>query len=470
LAQPEEESLDKSWEFPILNAGSVDREDSMKRVYIPALSLLFLALLSASATIIDVPDDYETIQEGIDASTDGDTVLVQPGTYAENVNFNGHNMVLGSLFLTTGDTTYIPLTIIDGNSAGPVVTFANGEDTSAVITGFTIRNGSSAAGGGIYCTGAGPIISYNLIMDNNSPWFGGGIYCEAVSPAVIRNNVITGNSADWGGGGLYVDASEPLLKQNVIVHNSTVAYGGGLLCVNYGNPEIVNCVFSENGAGYGGAMSCQFTSYPILNNTIMWADSALMLGQELFSDDASSPTFTYCDIQDTYRPGEGNVDIDPLFRDPENGDFHLMISLCGDPGDSPVIDAGDPDVQDGILDCAWGLGDIRSDMGAYGGGDSVMVEIEDETAGIPDGFGLSQNYPNPFNAATVIRYALPEPSDVKIEIYDILGRRVETLIHEEHQAGYHRVAWDAADYSSGMYFYRILAGKHVAAGKMLLLK
>ena len=60
--------------------------------------------LSSSATIINIPADYPTIQQGIDASVDGDTVLVQPGTYVENINFNAHNIVLGSLFLGTDGT------------------------------------------------------------------------------------------------------------------------------------------------------------------------------------------------------------------------------------------------------------------------------------------------------------------------------------------------------------------------------
>ena len=72
------------------------------------LSSLFITVILGSitsATVINIPADYATIQAGIDASSDGDTVLVQPGTYVENINFNGHNVVLGSLFLTTGDTS-----------------------------------------------------------------------------------------------------------------------------------------------------------------------------------------------------------------------------------------------------------------------------------------------------------------------------------------------------------------------------
>jgi hypothetical protein len=109
-------------------------------------------------------------------------------------------------------------------------------------------------------------------------------------------------------------------------------------------------------------------------------------------------------------------------------------------------------------------------MGAYGGGDSVTVGIDQHDTPIPQMFSLSQNYPNPFNAATIIRYSLPEPAEVKIEIFDILGRKVETLIEGEQPAGYHQIVWDASNNSSGMYFYRIEAGEYSDTRKMVLIK
>ncbi len=128
-----------------------------------------VTFVSASATIINVPDDYETIQQGIDASTDGDTVLVHPGTYVENINFNGHNIVLGSLFITTGDTAYISQTAIDGNNSGTAVIFASGEDSTAVLKGFTVQNGICIeGGGGIICYNSSPLIVYNTIRNNST--------------------------------------------------------------------------------------------------------------------------------------------------------------------------------------------------------------------------------------------------------------------------------------------------------------
>jgi hypothetical protein len=134
------------------------------------LSVLLVMGLAASssATIINIPADCPTIQQGIDAGDDGDTVIVQPGTYPENIDFRGHNIVLASLFLTTADTSYISKTIIDGNSSGRVVAFTSGENGSAMLIGFTITNGDDRLAAGIYCKSSSPRISNNIIKGNRA--------------------------------------------------------------------------------------------------------------------------------------------------------------------------------------------------------------------------------------------------------------------------------------------------------------
>jgi hypothetical protein len=136
----------------------------MNKIVVSSIIFVMLAYNLCWPTIINIPADWPTIQQGIDASVDGDTVLVQPGIYVENINFNGHNISLGSLYFTTGDTNYIPQTIIDGDSSGSVVTFVSGENNNAKIVGFTIQRGSAFEGGGIFCSGSHPVIARRYSM------------------------------------------------------------------------------------------------------------------------------------------------------------------------------------------------------------------------------------------------------------------------------------------------------------------
>jgi len=89
---------------------------------------------------------------------------------------------------------------------------------------------------------------------------------------------------------------------------------------------------------------------------------------------------------------------------------------------------------------------------------------------IPPGFELTQNYPNPFNPTTIIRFDLPESGPIALKLYDILGRKVLTILEREMKAGYHSVEFEASGFSSGMYFYRLETTQGVMTRKMCLLK
>jgi surface protein len=103
--------------------------------------------------------------------------------------------------------------------------------------------------------------------------------------------------------------------------------------------------------------------------------------------------------------------------------------------------------------------------------DIVFTSVDNMFADLPNSPELSQNYPNPFNPSTTIRYGVPQSSSVRLDVYDMLGRKVATLIDNERKsAGWHQVNFDASNLASGMYFYRIVAGNYIKTRTMMLIK
>jgi hypothetical protein len=166
--------------------------------------IFFNSIIGLQSQIITVKQDstgnFISIQEAINASNDGDTVLVWPGRYYENVDFNGKNISLGSLFITTGDPAYLLQTVIDGNENGSCIIIVSGE-MNILISGFTIENGYSDRGGGIYLENSGGNIDHCVIQDNFAHTAGGGI-CSLGSYTVLSSNIIRYNHAYRYGGGI----------------------------------------------------------------------------------------------------------------------------------------------------------------------------------------------------------------------------------------------------------------------------
>ena len=220
-------------------------------------SLFLLVLLFSSGVVLagdpvyyvdnDGPADYSSIQDAINSSNDSDTIIVKPGTYQENIRFNGKKIILTSL--NPNDPTTVESTIIDGGHNDSVVTFYRDETADTVITGFTITNGSSQYGGGIYCwQGESPTVSNCRIINNESVYTGGGIYnCDGD----ILNCTISGNI---GGGGNGLSLCDGTIKNCSITNNtSTIASSGGGLIWCHG--EIIDCLIAENVIGdWGGGL------------------------------------------------------------------------------------------------------------------------------------------------------------------------------------------------------------------------
>jgi parallel beta-helix repeat protein len=223
--------------------------------------------------------DYTTIQAALDASTNGDTIIVLPSAgapndaYVENVIFPARAITLRSI--NPADPAIVAATVIDGNQAGSVVRFAAGTPPEAALAGFTITHGAND-GGGLYLYGSSPTIANNTITSNGAI-YGGGLYLEYSSPT-ITNNTITGNWAGGAGGGLYLYHSSPTIANNTISGNradgvyggSGVGGGGGLYVGYLSSPTITNSAITGNGAhDDGGGLALDYLCSPMIaNNTI----------------------------------------------------------------------------------------------------------------------------------------------------------------------------------------------------------
>ncbi len=237
-----------------------------------------LAVSSVSASTINVPADQPTIQAGINAASNGDTVLVAPGTYVENINFSGKAITVTS---SAGAKT----TIIDGGGVASVVMFVTGEGSTSILSGFTLQNGtstfnSSYSGGGIYVSHASPTITNNVIQNNTACGDGGGIGISFGSPRIqnntIKNNSQSACSGGVGGGGIsVVGASSSKIVGNRILSNRW-GNGGGISLFEAGTPTIMNNIFSGNGnsVGQGGGMWMVNDSNPLIVQNLFYKNLA----------------------------------------------------------------------------------------------------------------------------------------------------------------------------------------------------
>src|SRR5690554_772392 len=171
----------------------------------------------------DGTGDFFSIQAGIDAAAAGDTVLVYPGTYYENIDFSGKDIVVSSLQLTTGDNSYIYNTIIDGNLSGDAVSIINNETSSARLNGFTVQNGHWR---GVLIVQSSPILS-NLVVRRN---LGRGVHFSG-SNSYLENVTITENHSVNYAGGLSISGDSNLTfsaKNKCNIYNNSAGYAADI--------------------------------------------------------------------------------------------------------------------------------------------------------------------------------------------------------------------------------------------------
>ena len=466
----------------------------MKKFILIFPLLLFFASKSFG-TIINVPGDYSSIQLAIEASLDGDTILVDPGTYMENINFRDKNIVVTSRYYIANDVGYITNTIIDGSTpvnadTASCVIISGGQDSTAVLQGFTLTGGGGTKwfdihgagtyreGGGILIELSSPVIQNNIIRDNvitNVTGVvstgGGGIRIGDGNPKIL-NNIIIRNSGKYGAG-VVLNYTGVIIKNNVIAKNfGSNAFGGGSGIWNTGSfgtvPKLIEnntIVDNSAGAGTGGIQS--FSTLLILRNNIVYGNTSPSNTQI-----AGSVSATYSNVQGGFT-GEGNINMPPLF---DTTNYYLSnASPCIDMGDTSIIfnDVEDSTSPGNALFPSKGT--IRNDMGAYGGEGALIlgestVSIQNISQSIPDAFQLYQNYPNPFNPETVIRFDLTRSSQTVLKVFDITGREVAVLVNRRLEPGTYQYTFAAGNLPSGVYLYSVYADGFSETKRMVLVK
>ena len=479
------------------------------------ITLLTILMSFAFAATINVPADVATIQGGIDSATEGDTVLVAAGTYFENLEYKGKNICVVS---EKGPDS----TIIDGSTNGPVVLMVSGESNAAILDGFTIQNGTGVPsltnpdanfGGGICLRyNASPTLR-NLIVKNNSVTgtnsSGGGIGISTGSTAHLENIIIEFNSAFYGGG-LFAYFSSPTME-NVILRNNTVTSSGGAaafqqsnvrmykvtannnMAIEYGGAfwfydksevRIINTTIAKNKAlleNGGGAGMLMTDCDVFFLNSIIWENTAPNIVSVVSGVyPANTLGIAYSDLEggeDGLHLSSGelsiyenNLESDPLCVDPANKDFCLSPT-------SPCIDAGvayyhyGPELILDLEDSTEYYG-VAPDMGAFES-NHPTTHVADEN--LPCKLQLHQNYPNPFNPSTQISWSLSTSSSIRLEVFNLKGELINTLVSGVRNEGQPSSTWDGTDLrghsvESGIYLYRLISDSEIISRSMLLLR
>ncbi len=321
-------------------------------------------------------DPYHSIQYAIGQSSTiaGDTVLVMPGRYLENLDYLGKGITVASMY---GHLD----TIIDGSASSTpesCVRFVSGEGRTAVLAGFTLTGGTGhdwtayTLGGGIYIEDASPTIMRNLIRDNAAA-YGGGIWCRGSGPSgkgsLIVNNIFVGNTA----GGV-----------------PSHGYGGAICCDEDVQSEIYhNTIYGNQASIEGGGISfLRSRNQTVVENNIIWANT----GGQVSKKYTSNPIIQNNDIEGD----PSQMDLDPLFVDPTAVDFHLrwsspcidMASILatpttedweGDPRPGSIVKLGSvPDI--GADEYDW---HVYSIAGIVSGGAGTLRLIGDPAAAGP---------------------------------------------------------------------------------------
>ncbi|HOI96658.1 MAG TPA: tandem-95 repeat protein [Syntrophobacter fumaroxidans] len=334
-------------------------------------------VIPTTRTVCAAGCGYTSIQEAINASADRDTVLVGPGTYAENLDFGSKGVAVVSLE-GAGDA------IIDGNGSGTVVMFGSAGSYQARLAGFTIRNGRAASGGGVRVNGCSPTIEECIVTQNEAVSAGGGLYLETGAAPILRNCVVTLNTAAYGGG-IYSSGSSPLIQSTTISLNTAGNDGGGAF-VSAGSPTFMGGAIRENTATLGGGGGAAFanSARPVVQrfhichnqcaavggglyiyggsellaaNTVLSSNTSSSGGGGMYVDGATASVYSLTFAENTGEPAAGVYS--------RNSTLLIQNSILWDTGAALGYEGTEPAVS---------TSDVRMPGGAYPGTGNANID------------------------------------------------------------------------------------------------
>ena len=380
----------------------------------------------------------------------------------------------GGIHAYSIDTLIVTNCIFSNNSAGPLI--------GNYSKGGAIGVEPWPSGGSGYVN-----ISQCTFLDNSADYGGGAIYMDSCT-AVLNHNYFKGNSSIIEGVALSVENSSVQVSHNIFDRNIRLQGGvmnGVVLIGDSSSALFDHCNFYGNGGAFSdkifilsGTSSLDmkntiFSQHPSAFTMQFFPGSQVSVEYSNFYNSAANfigsvptglGTISGVNANDDPCDPFHNIFLDPLFANPDSGDFHLSWANwpVADSTKSPCIDAGDPasppDPDSTI-----------TDIGVFSFDQSSPSEVAEEILA-PSEYELYQNYPNPFNPSTKISWQSPVSSWQTLKVYNILGREVATLVNDYKPAGNYEVEFDASNLPSGIYFYRLKAGSFVQTKKMILLK
>lgn len=412
-----------------------------------------------------------TIRHGVSTGTspndrggglysDDATLAITDVTFSENEALNG-----GGMCIEGGNATLQNVTF-SGNTAENSGGGLSNSQSSSILTNVTFEGNLANTGAGMSNNASSPLLTNVTFLENIADSNGGGMYSSGSSAPTLTNVAFNGNMSGDSGGGMWNFFGSPTIINATFSGNEAESEGGGLYN-SFGSPELTNVTFSNNASAQagGGVWNGGGDSATMLNNTIVWGNATEGEGNEIYNEDGSSIELSYSlyGNNDGDIGGEGefvaenSLTNDPLFVDAENGNLHLEDV-------SPAIGAGNPETdlelfptnEEGNpidLDGNPRVFGEEIDIGAYENQGIVVDEASpQEIAEV-----LSLPTPNPVRGIATFTVATEHGQVVTVNVFDTLGRRVQTLYEGELAAGTSEtLTLDASTLPAGIYIIRAI--------------